>query len=203
MTLLHILYMCTGQVKTVFPNASLKNIYGMTETGAIAKSDTLGKSLPLTDFNKLTYTPVFGNLCGQRICLIEWPTVLCLSSGPSLCRHFVAEQFSRIFPPAAMSKDSWRPEDHVGTPLDGVLVSIVDPRNGLLFHRSELMIKTWIWRSRVKVPLMNYKLSGGSPLLAPTLVHNFHSRREQWKCSSDRRLGCFLHRLIFWPENLA
>jgi len=34
------------QVRTVFPNAKLKNIYGMTETGAIAKSDTLGKSLP-------------------------------------------------------------------------------------------------------------------------------------------------------------
>jgi hypothetical protein len=39
------------QVRMVFPNASLKNIYGMTETGAIAKSDTLGKSLPLTELN--------------------------------------------------------------------------------------------------------------------------------------------------------
>jgi hypothetical protein len=43
--------MCMVQVRMVFPNANLKNIYGMTETGAIAKSDTLGKSLPLTDFN--------------------------------------------------------------------------------------------------------------------------------------------------------
>jgi hypothetical protein len=41
-----------------------------------------------------------------------------------------------------MSEDRLPPEDHVGTPLDGVLVSIVDPRNGLLFHRTEIMKKT-------------------------------------------------------------
>jgi hypothetical protein len=78
----------------VFPNANLKNIYGMTETGAIAKSDTLGKSLPLAEFNLLTYTTVFGYVWAYRSPFFR--------RVPSLRRFCKGKISPRFFPPTVI-----------------------------------------------------------------------------------------------------
>ncbi len=91
-----------------------------------------------------------------------------------------------------MSKDRLCPEDHVGTPLDGVVVSIVDPRNGLLFHRIELM-KISCQTPFNELPIIRWIDSfctyfGSEFSFSPWAVKVLN-----W----PKALECFSHRLIF------
>ncbi len=86
-----------------------------------------------------------------------------------------------------MSKDWLRPEDHVGTPLDGVLVSIVDPRNGLLFHIIEFNDKN-----------LNLKISFQSPFNELQIIRWIASFGTYF--GSEFSLSLCAVKMLSWPK---